>query len=66
MARKPMYKTGHCAFGGHRYPCRGEVANGARVGGVTLCACDCHGDYEARLAAIGQAPIEAPAQEEDE
>lgn len=47
-----------------QYPCPGQVTNGSNVGGVTLCACDCHGDFTERQKAIGQ--YEEPMPEDEE
>lgn len=62
------YKSGYCLYAAHQHPCKGEFENGAAVKpAITLCSCDCHGDYEARLIAAGQSrPVEEPADLEDE
>jgi hypothetical protein len=53
--RKQAYKSGYCAYAPHQKPCKGEFQNGSLVvPRVTLCSCDCHGDYEARMTAAGQ------------
>ncbi len=52
---KQPYRSGYCLYGNHQKPCKGEVLNGSLVKPrVTLCACECHGDYESRLVAAGQ------------
>lgn len=68
MARKkkPMYRSGYCAYAPHQHPCKGEFGNGAGAGRkVTLCSCECHGDYEARLIAAGQKPPPEEVEEDD-
>jgi hypothetical protein len=62
------YKSGYCTYAPHQYPCKGEYPNGGRARRpTTLCGCECHGDYEERMAAAGYR-IEAPEPEpvEDE
>lgn len=65
--RRTPYISGHCMFAHGQYPCRGEVQNGELVKPrTTLCSCICHGDYEARLVAAGQALVLEKAVGEDE
>lgn len=48
------YKSGYCAYAHGQHPCKGEFQNGSLVKPpTTLCSCDCHGDYEARMKAAG-------------
>lgn len=65
--RKTPYISGHCLFAHGQYACKGEVQNGALVKPrVTLCSCSCHGDYVARLEAIGQVMVVEETVEEDD
>lgn len=66
--RKTPYKSGYCLYAPHQYPCKGQVTNGEKAKNrVLLCSCECHGDYEARLKALGLEPEEiAEDDEEDE
>lgn len=65
--RKVPYKSGYCLYAAHQHPCRGQVENGAAVvPRITLCSCSCHGDYEARLVAAGQAPVEETEDEAED
>lgn len=66
--RRTPYKSGYCSYAPHQHPCRGEFTNGSKAANpVTLCSCECHGDYEARLQAAGIVPPEPETiDEEDE
>lgn len=65
--RKTPYRSGYCVYGSHQRPCKGEFQNGSLVvPQTTLCACECHGDYEARLAAAGQVPKMIEVEEEED
>ncbi len=65
--RREPYRSGYCVYGNHQKPCKGEFQNGSLVvPQVTLCACECHGDYEARLAAAGQTPREHVIEEDED
>ena len=71
MARKRRnktpYKSGYCLYGNHQHPCKGVFNNGNLVvPPVTLCSCECHGDYEERLAAAGQTPKMIEIEEDDD
>lgn len=65
---KAGYRTGYCMFVHGQYPCPGKVHNGSNIGGVTLCACNCHGDFVERQKAIGQyvEPVEDEEEEDNE
>lgn len=67
--RKTPYRSGYCLFPSARPAhgrCSGAVKNGAAVkNSHTVCACECHGDYETRLAEYGQAPAEEEPEPEE-
>lgn len=65
--RSGFYRSGYCLYAAHQYPCKGEFENGSRVAPrLTLCSCECHGDYEARLIAAGQRMPELAIDDDDE
>lgn len=65
--RKGAYVSGYCTYAPHQYPCKGEFANGAYVKPLmTLCSCECHGDYEQRMTDAGQRIVEDDDTEEQE
>lgn len=56
MKRKPPFRSGFCAHGQtpNHPACKGEFKNGSYVvRPSTLCSCDCHGDYLARMRTAG-------------
>lgn len=64
--RKTPYISGYCLYSPHQYPCKGEFGNGSLIKQrVTLCSCDCHGDYLERLAAAGQTLVLPTEEDED-
>lgn len=65
--RRGPYKSGYCAYAPHQYPCKGEFQNGASIKPfITLCSCECHGDYEARLQAAGIVPVDIVEDDDDD
>ena len=65
--RKSPFISGFCAYAPHQVACKGEFQNGAAIKPrMTLCSCSCHGDYEERLVAAGQAPREEVEETEDD
>lgn len=52
--RSSPFVSGYCAYNPHQHPCKGQFQNGsAAPNPITLCSCECHGDYEARLQSLG-------------
>lgn len=65
--RQGAYKSGYCNYAPHQHPCPGEFKNGtAAKNPIALCSCECHGDYEARLQALGLVPEEPEADDEED
>lgn len=56
--------SGFCNVNHGQSPCPGQFTNNNKIGKVTLCICNCHGDLETRLKAVGQW-VEPEPDEED-